>query len=110
MKHALGLAIAALLLAAPATADVADDLQQAIELAREGDGNAVRMMGTVPRACKVLRRAASAAEEAEDAEAVESIDVALEHCKRAVQALRNGDAPRATRRVEHMIAAIDGSE
>ena len=108
MKHALGLAIAALLLAAPATADVADDLQEAIELAREGEGNAVRMMGTLPRACKALRRAAGAAEEAEDAAAMESIAVALEHCKRAVQALRNGDTNRASRRVEHMIAAIEG--
>ena len=110
MKHALGLAVAALLLAAPATADVADDLQEAVELAREGDGNAVRMMGKVPRACKALRRAASAAEEAGDDAAVENIDIALEHCKRAVQALRNGDANRAERRVERMLAAIDGSE
>ena len=108
MKHAIGLAIAALLLAAPATADVADDLQEAIELARAGDGNAVRMMGTLPRACKALRRAASAAEEAEDAAAVENIDVALEHCKRGVQAIRNGDTRRASQRVERMIAAIDG--
>ena len=66
------------------------------------------MMGTVPRACKILRRAANAAEEAEDAAAMESIDVALEHCKRAVQAIRNGDTRRASQRVEHMIAAIDG--
>lgn len=111
MKHRITLVVAAVLfLAAPATADVDAHLQEAAELVRDVGNDARVMMSKVPRACRILRRAANAAEEAENEADIARIDAAKKHCRRAVQAVQNGNATRAAHRVERMLAVIDGEQ
>ncbi len=109
MKHAITVAVAAVLFAAaPATAEEVDHLQQAVELAKSIEHEARIMMSQVPRVCRMLRRAAKAAEEAEDAATLEMAETAIDHCRRSIQALRNGNGSRASHRLDRLIATIDG--
>lgn len=123
MKQLIRVGVAAVLLAASsASADVDAQIEEAAELARGVDSDSRAIMVKIPRACKILRgaardiqaaadEAAAAAEEAgTEAPAAPAdaarIDAALEHCRRAVTAVRNGHPQRAGYRVQRMIAAL----
>ena len=114
MKQWIKVGVAAMLLAASsAGADVDEQIQEVAELARGVDSDSRTMMARIPRACRILRQASkeAAAEEAEGETSVAArIDEALEHCKRAVTAVRNGHPQRAGYRVERMVAALGVEE
>lgn len=107
MKHLVRLAVAAMLLVgAMATADVRDQLREAVELAQGIQSNTPSMMEKIPRTCRILRRAAKEARGTDDAERV---GTALEHCRRAMEALSNGNPRHAQHRLERLITALGGT-
>ena len=104
MNHLIRLAVVAMVLAAPSViAAEGDDLREAIELASGIEPNSQSMMGKVPRTCRLLRRAAKEAEGTADAE---RIDQARLHCRRALEALTNGNPGYAAHRLRLMLDAI----
>ena len=104
MKQVIRLAVAALLLVGlSAVADVREQLREAVELASGIDSSARSMMEVIPRTCRVLRRAAR---EARGTAEAEPINKALAHCRRAMEALNNGNPRHAKNRMERAIAAI----
>ena len=107
MNQVIRLAAAVMLLAGlSVAADVREQLREAVELASGIDSSTQSMMEKIPRTCRVLRRAGRQARGTADAE---PISKALVHCRRAMEALNNGNARHAQQRVERMIAAITGS-
>lgn len=105
MKQLVGLAFAALLLVGTsARAAVDDHLREAAELAGGIESNPQSMMEKIPRTCRILRRAAREATEG-SAEA-ELISDAIQHCRRAMEALRNGNSKHAGQRLRRMMDLI----
>ena len=104
MKHLIRLAVVAMVLAAPSViAADGDNLREAIEIASAIEPNSQSMMGKVPRTCRLLRRAAKEAQGTADAE---RIDQAHGHCRRALEALTNGNPGHAAHRLRLMLDAI----
>ena len=104
MKHLIRLAVVAMVLAAPSViAADGDNLREAIEIATAIEPNSQSMMGKIPRTCRLLRRAAKEAEGTADAE---RIDKAHGHCRRALEALTNGNPGYASHRLRLMLEAI----
>ena len=106
MNKLVRLAVAAMLLAgASAIAADSDHLREAAELASGIESTTQSMMEKIPRTCRLLRRAAKEAEGTADAE---RIGDAMQHCRRAMEALRNGNPKHASQRLRRMIDLIDG--
>lgn len=106
MNQIIRLAVAAMLLAGlSAAADVREHLDEAVELAGGIDSSTQSMMEKIPRTCRILRRAAK---EARGTDHAEPISKALDHCRRAMDALNNGNSRHAQQRLRRMIAAITG--
>jgi len=99
------LAVAAALLAGTsATADVREHMREAIELAGTIESTAHSMTAKIPRTCRILRRDAKEARGTADAE---RIGDALEHCRRAMDALNNGMPKHAEQRLRRMIVVMN---
>lgn len=106
MNKLVRLAVAAMLLAgASATAADGDHLREAAEIASGIEPTTQSMMEKIPRTCRLLRRAAKEAEGTADAE---RIGDAMQHCRRAMEALRNGNPKHASQRLQRMVELIDG--
>lgn len=106
MNKLVRLAVAAMLLAgASAIAADSDHLREAAELASGIEPTTQSMMEKIPRTCRLLRRAAKEAEGTADAE---RIGDAMQHCRRAMEALRNGNPKHASQRLRRMIDLIGG--
>lgn len=106
MNKLVRLAVAAMLLAgASAIAADSDHLREAAEIASGIEPTTQSMMEKIPRTCRLLRRAAKEAEGTADAERVGD---AMQHCRRALEALRNGNPKHASQRLRRMIDLIDG--
>lgn len=107
MNKLVRLAVAAMLLAgASAIAADSDHLREAAEIASGIEPTTQSMMEKIPRTCRLLRRAAKEAEGTADAERVGD---AMQHCRRALEALRNGNPKHASQRLRRMIDLIDGA-
>lgn len=106
MNKLVRLAVAAMLLAgASATGADSDHLREAAELASGIEATTQSMMEKIPRTCRLLRRAAKEAEGTADAE---RIGDAMQHCRRAMEALRNGNPKHASQRLRRMVDLIEG--
>lgn len=106
MNKLVKLAAATMLWAgASATAADSDSLREAAEIAGGIEPTTQSMMEKIPRTCRLLRRAAKDAEGTGDAE---RIGDAMQHCRRAMEALRNGNPRHAAQRLRRMVALIDG--
>lgn len=106
MNKLVKLAAAVMLWAgASAIAADSDPLREAAEIAGGIEPTTQSMMEKIPRTCRLLRRAARDAEGTADAE---RIGDAMQHCRRAMEALRNGNPKHAAQRLRRMVALIDG--
>lgn len=106
MNKLVRLAVAGMLLAgASATAADSSHLREAAEIASGIEPTTQSMMEKIPRTCRLLRRAAKDAEGTADAE---RIGDAMQHCRRAMEALRNGNPKHASQRLRRMLDLIDG--
>ena len=106
MNKLVRLAVAAMLLAGTsAIAADSNHLREAAEIASGIEPTTQSMMEKIPRTCRLLRRAAKEAEGTADAE---RIGDAMQHCRRAMEALRNGNPKHASQRLRRMIDLIDG--
>ena len=106
MNKLVRLAVAAMLWAGVSViAADSSHLREAVELANGIEPTTQSMMEKIPRTCRLLRRAAKDAEGTADAE---RIGDAMQHCRRAMEALRNGNPKHASQRLRRMVDLIDG--